>query len=59
MKDKEVFKFKEIDTEKLAESLGLATSPQIDFGDQDGQVQMTNTMSRGEQRSARIKMLRE
>ena len=32
MKDKEVFKLKEIDTEKLAESLGLATSPAINFG---------------------------
>jgi hypothetical protein len=31
MKDKEVFKFKEIDTEKLAFSLGLATTPEINF----------------------------
>jgi hypothetical protein len=27
MKDKEVFQFKQVDAEKLAESLGLATSP--------------------------------
>ena len=59
MKDKEVFKFTEINSEKLAESLGLATSPQIDFGAQVGQVQLTKTMSRAEQRAARIKMLRE
>lgn len=29
MKDKEVFRFREIDREKLAESLGLATCPQL------------------------------
>lgn len=29
MKDKEVFKFKELDCEKLAFSLGLANAPQI------------------------------
>lgn len=29
MKDKEVFKFRELDCEKLAYSLGLATAPQI------------------------------
>lgn len=31
MKDKEVFKFKELDCEKLAYSLGLANAPQIGF----------------------------
>lgn len=31
MKDKEVFKFKELDTQKLAESLGLATAPKINY----------------------------
>ena len=31
MKDKEVFKFSELDHEKLAASLGLGTSPQIKF----------------------------
>ncbi len=29
MKDKEVFKFAELDTDKLASSLGLANAPQI------------------------------
>ena len=38
MKDKEVFKLKEVDTEKLAESLGLATSPEINFGAQEGEL---------------------
>jgi ATP-dependent RNA helicase DDX10/DBP4 len=33
MKDKDVFKLNEIDKDKLAESLGLANSPQIDFGE--------------------------
>jgi hypothetical protein len=32
MKDKSVFKFKEMDADKLAESMGLATSPKINFG---------------------------
>jgi len=32
MKDKKVFKFKEMDADKLAESMGLATSPKINFG---------------------------
>lgn len=31
MKDKEIFKFKELDIEKLAYSLGLANAPQIGF----------------------------
>ena len=31
MRDKEVFKFKELNTDKLALSLGLATAPQIGF----------------------------
>lgn len=31
MKNKEVFKFQELDTEKLAYSLGLANAPQIGF----------------------------
>ena len=57
MKDKEVFKFQEIDTQKLSESMGLVTTPEIDFA-QSG-TQLTNTMSRSEQRAARIKMLRE
>jgi len=38
MKDKEVFNLKAIDTEKLAESLGLATSPALDFGGKDEDV---------------------
>ena len=29
MKDKDVFKFQDLDTDKLALSLGLATAPQI------------------------------
>jgi len=57
MKDKEVFKFKEIDAQKLAESLGLANSPQINFAVND-EVQITNTMSRAETRTARIQQLR-
>ena len=56
MKDKDIFKLDQIDKDKLAESLGLANSPQIDFGDQ---IQLTNTMSRAEQRAARVRMLRE
>ena len=32
MKDRQVFKFPELDADKLAESLGLATSPKINFG---------------------------
>lgn len=31
MKDKEVFKFDQLDCEKLAYSLGLANAPQIGF----------------------------
>ena len=31
MKDKETFKFNELDCEKLAYSLGLANAPQIGF----------------------------
>ena len=31
MKDKEVFKFNELDVEKLAFSLGLGTTPIINF----------------------------
>jgi len=38
MKDKEVFKLKEIDTEKLAESLGLAIAPEINFGAKEGEL---------------------
>ena len=38
MKDKEVFKLKEMDTVKLAESLGLATSPEINFGGDEGEL---------------------
>lgn len=48
MKDKEVFKFKEIDTEKLAYSLGLANVPEINFATDADEVQLTNTMSRAE-----------
>ena len=47
MKDKEVYQFRKVDGQKLAESLGLATMPQIDFGADDG-IQLTNTMSRSE-----------
>ena len=59
MKDKEVFKFKEVDAQKLAESLGLATTPEINFGQNDSEIQITNTMSRAEQKAARIQILRE
>lgn len=59
MKDKEVFKLKAVDTGKLAESLGLATSPAINFGGEDEAVQMTSTMSRAEYRAARVEMLRK
>jgi ATP-dependent RNA helicase DDX10/DBP4 len=31
MKDKEVFQFVKLDTDKLAQSLGLATAPQVNF----------------------------
>jgi hypothetical protein len=55
MKDKSVFKLKEIDADKLAESLGLANSPKIDFGQDDTEVTLTNTMSRAEMRQARVK----
>lgn len=58
MKDKSVFKLKEIDADKLAESLGLANSPKLDFG-HDDEVTITNTMSRSEQRKARVMQLRE
>ena len=43
----------------MAESYGLATMPQINFKVSDTDVQITNTMSRSEQRAARIKMLRQ
>ena len=59
MKDKSVFKLKEIDADKLAESLGLANTPKIDFGQDEGEVTITNTMSRSEQRKARVQQLRE
>lgn len=49
MKDKSVFKLKDIDADKLAESLGLANTPKLDFGQGD-EVTITNTMSRAEQR---------
>jgi hypothetical protein len=48
MKDKTVFKLKEIDADKLAESLGLANTPEIDFGQNENEVTITNTMSRAE-----------
>ena len=32
LKDKEVFKFKELDTVKLYESLGLDNAPSLNFG---------------------------
>ena len=35
MKDKEVFKFKQLDCDKLAQSFGLANSPQINFVSKD------------------------
>lgn len=38
MKDKEVFKFKEIDTVKLSESLGLANAPTLNFGKDSDQI---------------------
>lgn len=59
MKDKTVFKLKEVDADKLAESLGLAGTPKIDFGQDENEVVITNTMSRAEQRQARVKQLRE
>ena len=59
MKDKEVFNLKEVDTEKLAESLGLATLPALNFGGENDNVQMTSTMSRAEYRAARVDMLRK
>lgn len=58
MSDKTVFKLKEVDGQKMAESLGLITMPEIDFGPDDG-AQITNTMSRQEQRTIRIRMLKE
>ena len=48
MKDKTVFKLKEIDADKLAESLGLANTPKIDFGQDANEITITNTMSRAE-----------
>jgi len=53
MKDKEVFKFPSIDREKMAEAFGLAKAPELDF-DPNQNVTLTNTMSRSEQRTARI-----
>ena len=58
MKDKDVFKLNEIDKDKFAESLGLANAPHLEFAS-ESQVQITGTMSRAEQRTARIQMLRE
>lgn len=58
MKDKEVFNLGQIDKDKFAESLGLMNVPQLEFAN-DTSIQITNTMSRAEQRSSRIKMLRE
>jgi hypothetical protein len=43
----------------LAESLGLAVVPQLNFTVKEGEIPITKTMSRAEQRAARIKMLRE
>jgi len=36
MSDKTVFKLKEVDGQKMAESLGLITMTEIDFGPDDG-----------------------
>ena len=47
-----------MDKDKLAESLGLINTPQITFAS-ESEVTLTNTMSRAEQRAARIKLLRE
>ena len=58
MKDKDVFQFSKIESDKFAESLGLATMPQINFANDDT-VQLTGTMSRAEQRAARIQILRQ
>jgi len=58
MKDKEVFDLGQIDKDKFAESLGLMNVPQLEFVN-DTSIQITNTMSRAEQRSSRINMLRE
>jgi len=46
MKDKDVFKFKEIDMAALASSFGLHNCPQVDFIKDNGEIPMTNTMSR-------------
>lgn len=59
MKDKTVFRLNEIDAQKLSESYGLITTPQINFKVQEGEVPITNTMSRAEMRAARVQMLRE
>lgn len=54
MKDKDVFKFKEIDVKKLSESFGLANVPDINFNVDDKEITLTNTMSRTERKTARV-----
>lgn len=46
MRDKDVFKFDEVDKDKLAESLGLAALPALDFLKED--TKLVNTISRHE-----------
>jgi ATP-dependent RNA helicase DDX10/DBP4 len=48
MRDKEIFRFDDIDQQKLAESFGLATVPELDFikSDKDGNLRLPNTISR-------------
>jgi ATP-dependent RNA helicase DDX10/DBP4 len=53
MRDKEVFNLSQIDKDKFAESLGLMNVPQLEFAN-DTSIQITNTMSRAEQRKSRI-----
>mmetsp|Transcript_14204 Transcript_14204/g.24150 ORF Transcript_14204/g.24150 Transcript_14204/m.24150 type:complete len:86 (+) Transcript_14204:1527-1784(+) len=51
MRDKDVFKFPEIDQRMLAESMGLPTAPTLDFlsnQEQEGAPRLLNTLSRAE-----------
>lgn len=57
MRDKSVFKFDQIDQQKLAEAHGLVMLPQLDFD--PGQASTVKTMSRAEQRKLRVQMMRE
>jgi ATP-dependent RNA helicase DDX10/DBP4 len=57
MRDKSVFNFAAINQQSLAEALGLALVPKLDF---DPKIeQSVKTMSRAEQRKVRVAMLRE